>query len=106
MSDASQTNSRPALSIDQIRFEATVHAVSGRVPPDVVRHLDTLPDASGAVRVLIGMQEAADLTLSGYEVHLLHAHPIAPLDPARIIDEKQFSDWIQKQRDRIQQQGG
>jgi len=73
----------------EVRFEAAIftgdrHVAMADVP---AMDLDLLPSAPGEARVIVTADEAARLVERGFEVRLLRAHPIQPLDPALVVDE-------------------
>jgi len=81
------------------RYEATVHttdlAVSG---VDAVAQLsdldlDRLPDPAGEMRVLVDPNDISRLVDQGFEVRLLRAVPVQPLDPALIASDEDVESW-------------
>lgn len=80
------------------RFEATVHpgvqdAALSRVAD---LDLDRIPDAQGAVRVIITADELGELVRRGYEVRVVRTVPIAPLDPERIQSDDDAARWLEE----------
>jgi hypothetical protein len=88
------------------RFEATIHpgdrnqALEGVADLD----LDRVPDPEGGVRVLVTTDEAARLVERGYEVHLLRALPVAPLDRELVMDDDSVTAWLEDQVRGIERQ--
>jgi hypothetical protein len=79
------------------RFEATVHpgvqeAALSRVAD---LDLDRIPDAQGAVRVIITADELAELVRRGYEVRVQRTVPIAPLDPGLVQSDDDDARWLE-----------
>jgi hypothetical protein len=91
-----------------VRLEATVHPGERRVPLDAVADLDLdrVPDPDGGVRVLITADEAARLVEAGYEVHLLRALPVAPLDRSLVVDDQSDRAWLEEQIRGIERREG
>ncbi|RJF93167.1 hypothetical protein D3876_02040 [Sphingomonas cavernae] len=89
-----------------MRFEATVHAKDMETARDAVARLDIdrMPDAEGAVRVLVTADELARLLGEGCEVRLTHAHPVQPIDPSLIMDDKSAESWLETQTKGITRQ--
>lgn len=81
------------------RFEATVHAGDQGQTLDGVADLDLdrVPDPEGGVRLLVTADEAAQLVERGYEVHLLRALPVAPLDDALVAEDDDVRAWLEDQ---------
>lgn len=71
------------------RFEVTLHRgerhASLKDLPAL--GLDRLPAPSDEVRLLVTLDEAARLVQMGFEVRLLRAHPVRPLDGALVMDD-------------------
>jgi hypothetical protein len=91
-----------------VRFEATVHAGDRQLALESVADLDLdrIPDPEGGVRLLVTAEEAIGLVLRGYEVHLLRAHPISPLDPALVPNDESVREWLEDQVKGIERQEG
>ena len=81
------------------RFEATilpgVQALSLARVADL--DLDRIPDPEGEVRVLITAEDAERLLEQGFEVRLLRAHAVRPLDPELISDDADVQAWLDAQ---------
>ncbi len=80
------------------RFEVTVHVEQDRPGPEAVARisaldLDRIPDADD-VRLLVTMEDAARLVDQGFEVRLLRAVPVQPLDADLIASDDQARDWF------------
>lgn len=81
------------------RFEVTVHVEQDRPGPEAVARisaldLDRVPDVDG-VRLLVSMEEAARLVDQGFEVRLLRAVPVQPLDADLIASDEQTRSWFE-----------
>ena len=91
-----------------IRFEATLgpapHAKSLAAAADLA--LDRLPDVNRKVRLLISAADARRLLERGFEVHLHAAVPVAPLNKALMMSDKQAQDWLEGQLKGIPRKGG
>ena len=81
------------------RFEATILPGAQAVPLARVADLDLdrIPDPAGEVRVLISAEDAERLLEQGFEVRLLRAHAVRPLDPALISDDAAVAAWLDAQ---------
>jgi hypothetical protein len=81
------------------RFEATVHAGDQEQTLEGVADLDLdrVPDPAGGVRLIVTADEAAELVERGYEVHLLRALPVQPLDDALITEDDDVRAWLEDQ---------
>ncbi len=90
-----------------LRFEETVHRGEKRLPLERVADLDLdrVPDPE-SVRVVISVEEAAQLVARGYEVRLVRELPVQPLDPALVMDDDSASAWLQAQTRGIERQEG
>ena len=80
-----------------LRFEATVHPVTGvrDVTGDVADFdLDRVPDPEGGVRLLVDQAEIARLVAAGFEVRLRRALAVQPLDAALIADDDGVRAWF------------
>jgi hypothetical protein len=90
------------------RFEATIlpgaQMLSGARVADL--DLDRIPDSEGAVRVLITAEDAERLLEQGFEVRLLRAHAVRPLDPALISDDADVQAWLDEQTAGIDRAAG
>jgi hypothetical protein len=91
-----------------MRFEATVHPGEKGPPLERVADLDLdrVPDPQGGVRVVITAEDAADLVGRGYEVLLVRALPVQPLDPALVVDDDSARAWLEEQTRGIERQEG
>ena len=90
-----------------VRFEATVHRGERLVSLDAVADLDLdrVPDPEGAIRVLISAEDARRLVAQGFEVHLLNALEVKPLEPALVLDDETADAWFDEQTKGIERQG-
>ena len=89
-----------------LRFEATVHP--GETGPALEGvgdlDLDRVPDPEGRVRLLISAEDAAQLLMRGYEVLLVKALPLQPLDPALVLDDDSARAWLEEQTKAIERE--
>lgn len=80
-----------------LRFEATLgpasHANALAAAADLA--LDRLPDVDRKVRLLITADDARRLLERGFEIHLLAAHPVAPLDKSLIMTDEQSRQLLE-----------
>ena len=106
MSDQSE-QSTGDLPAGLVRFEVTVHARAQEVALDAVADLDLdrVPDVEGGVRLLVTPEEAKELVERGYEVRLLEALPVKPLDPSLVMDDGQARAWLEQRFQGIEQLG-
>jgi hypothetical protein len=106
MNDSSREPAR--TETPRVRFEATIHpgdrqpALEGVADLD----LDRVPDPDGGVRVIVTAEEATDLVQRGYEVLLLRALPVSPLDPALVLDDETVREWVEDQVRGIERREG
>ena len=90
-----------------VRFEATVHPGATSAALDAVAALDPdrVPDPAGQVRLLLTVDDAVALVDRGYEVRLLAAHPVRPLDGALVASDAATRRWLEQQVEGIERQG-
>ncbi len=90
-----------------VRFEAKVLPGPRRVALERVADLDLdrVPDPEGAVRVLISAEDAERLLAAGFEVLLVAAHRIGPVDPALIMEDKAALSWLEERTQGLRRQG-
>ena len=94
------TSVRPDPGAPTLRFEATVHPRADAVSAAGVEErvsgldLDRLPDAAGALRVLLRPDDVARLTEQGLEVRVQQALPVRPLDPGLVADDEAVDRWF------------
>jgi len=90
------------------RFEARV--VSGASKPSLRRvadlDLDRIPDPEGDVRVLISAEDAEALVDQGFEVVLLNAQRVQPLDAKLVSEDDPVRAWLEEQTRGIERQAG
>ncbi|HEX2054352.1 MAG TPA: hypothetical protein VHJ78_11590 [Actinomycetota bacterium] len=67
--------------------------------------LDRIPDPEGAMRVLVDRDQVAQLMENGFEVHLVRALPVRPLDPSLVVDDKASSAWLEERLKGIERRG-
>jgi hypothetical protein len=91
----------------QFRFEAIVLREAIGEARQIVADLDLdrLPDSKGEVRVLLTAEEAARLLECGYELRLLKAYPIGPLDPSRVMDDKAAQSALEQRIRGLRREG-
>jgi len=91
-----------------LRFEATVRPGEKGPPLEGVADLDLdrVPDPEGRVRLLITAEEAAQLLVRGYEVLLVRALPLQPLEPALVMDDDSARAWLEEQTKAIERREG
>jgi hypothetical protein len=90
-----------------LRFEATVHPGERDVSLERIAELDLdrVPDPAGAVRVVITAEDAARLLAEGYEVRLLRALPVRPLDSSLVMDDESAEAWLDEQTKGLEREG-
>jgi hypothetical protein len=106
-----QDSQQPNASEDErrnARFEATVHPGDHHLALEAVADLglDRIPDPDGGVRVLVTAEEAIELARRGYEVRLLRAHAVSPLNPALVPDDASVMEWLERQVRGIERREG
>jgi hypothetical protein len=91
-----------------VRFEATLGTATRTkvLAATTELALDRLPDVDRKVRLLLSADDARRLVERGFEVHLLTAIPVAPLEPALVLTDKQSQDWLEQQVKGIRRKGG
>jgi hypothetical protein len=83
-----------------MRFEATLHRGSAVVDDtaDLADlddlDLDRVPDPDGGVRLLADLDQCVRLVERGFEVRLLRAVPIQPLDPGSVFSDDAAQAWL------------
>ena len=89
-----------------VRFEAKVLAGARKLSLRRVADfdLDRIPDPDGDVRVLIGADDAEALVAQGYEILLLKAQPLQPLDAKLVSDDDSVRAWLEDQTRAIERQ--
>ncbi len=87
------------MAVGPTRFEATI--LPGAQQLSLARvaefDLDRIPDPDDQVRVLITAEDAERLLEQGFEVRLLRAQPVRPLDPALIANDADVDAWLHRQ---------
>jgi hypothetical protein len=91
-----------------MRLEVTVHPGRGELPLERVADLDLdrVPDPEDRVRLLVTTDEAVELVSRGYEVHLVGAIPVQPLDSALVADDDSVEAWLEEQVSGIEREEG
>jgi hypothetical protein len=99
--------SDPGPDGPSVRFEATVHRGERLVSLDAVADLDLdrVPDPEGAVRVLISAEDAQRLVAQGFEVRLVNALEVKPLDAGLVLDDDTADAWFDEQTKGVERQG-
>lgn len=108
MTEGRQQPTGPRPGSQSMRFEATVHAGDQEQTLDGVADLDLdrVPDPEGGVRLVVTVDDAAQLVQRGYEVHLLRALPMAPLDDALVANDDDVRAALEEQVRGIDRQEG
>lgn len=92
----------------ETRFEATLHLGDRQgslaLPPSL--DLDRLPSPPDEMRVLLTAEEAGRVAELGFEVRLVRAHPVHPLDRARVFDDEAADQWLEERLGGLDRQGG
>lgn len=96
--------SEPRSAEAAMRFEATIHPREAGASLEGVADLDLdrVPDPGGDVRMVVTPDDAAQLVAKGYEVRLVRALPVRPLDPARVLDDDSARAWLDEQTQGIE----
>lgn len=96
--------SEPRPAEAALRFEATIHPGEAGASLEGVADLDLdrVPDPGGDVRMVVTPDDAAQLVAKGYEVRLVRALPVRPLDPARVLDDDGARAWLDQQTQGIE----
>jgi hypothetical protein len=76
-----------------VRLEATLRPLASS-DPAAVRGLDVLPSIDGLLHVLLSPTDLVDVVSAGWEATVFAIHPIAPLDPALVMDDDAAQAWI------------
>ena len=108
MNDKSKHGSEPRPRRTRMRLEATVHPGEKRLGLEGVSDfdLDRIPDPEGGIRLLVTAEQAAQLVERGYEVRLVRAIPVRPLDPELVMDDDAARAWLDEQLGDIERQDG
>lgn len=108
MTEGSEQVDQRGRGSPRVRLEATVHPGERRSPLEGVAalDLDRVPDPEGGVRVLVTPEEAVLLVEAGFEVHLLRAVPVAPLDPNLVMSDDEAQAWLEAQVAGIERERG
>jgi hypothetical protein len=94
---ASNSGSDYGEAAPTMRFEATIHPPRQASPNWVDQlDIDRIPDPKGMVRALVTAADCVRLLDLGLQVHLHHALPVRPLDPALIEKDDAFRRWLDK----------
>lgn len=107
MNDLAAHGTTDLSSAPGVRFEATLHR--GERQGDLKElpsfDLDRLPAPPGEVRVLLTAEDAARLVQRGFEVHLVRAYPVRPLDRSLVLDDGEAFKLLEERVQNIQRQG-
>jgi hypothetical protein len=83
------------------RYEATIHLDRLRALAGVDEQvaisdldLDRVPDPEGGVRVLIDGEDIPRLVGHGFEVRLLRAIPVRPLEASLVATDEEVDAWL------------
>jgi hypothetical protein len=89
----------PTTALLKMRLEATIYPGRKAKTKEwaVDLDVDRVPDAKGRVRALITVEDCVRLLDRSLEVRLYRAHPHEPLDPALIVADRSFRQWLDKQ---------
>lgn len=68
--------------------------------------LDRVPDPEGQVRVVVTPDEVVQLAERGYEVRIVRAIPVTPLDPKLVMDDESAKAWLEVRVQGIERQAG
>lgn len=84
---------------DKVRFEATIHPGDQARSADWMDHLevDRVPDPSGQLRALLTADDCVRLLAKGFEIHLHHAYPVQPLNPALVETDESVARWLNEE---------
>jgi hypothetical protein len=96
------TMSGAATPLPTARYEATIHADRLRPLAGVDEEqvaisdldLDRVPDPDGGVRVLIDGDDIPRLVGRGFEVRLLRAIPVRPLEASLVATDEDVDAWF------------
>ncbi len=94
-----QGHESPSADRPGTRYEATLHlGPEGAVDLERVADLDIdrIQGAEGEVRVLVDLAAAARLVEMGFEVRLVRALPVRPLDPGLIASDDDVRAWLEE----------
>ena len=102
------SSSKPAGEKPGLRFEATLGPLQRGKAIAVAAELalDRLPDVSGKVRLLISPADAQRLLDRGFEVRLIAAVPVKPLDPKLVMTNEQSKGMLEAQVKGLPRKGG
>jgi hypothetical protein len=108
MQSGPQDPSKPPRATEAMRFEATVHPGERGLSLERVADLDLdrVPDPEGGVRLIVTPEDAAQLVDRGFEVRLVRALPVQPLDAARVLDDEDARAWLDEQTKGIERREG
>lgn len=88
--------------LPEMRYAATLHRGKRQVALDDLPSLDLdrVPGPPGETHVMISIEDAARVAALGFEVRLVDAHPVKPLDGALVFDDETVSaDLEERLRD-------
>lgn len=104
MDDTTKQGATGRSKEPSVRFEATIHPTTKMETLEAVNDfdLDRVPDPEGGVRALVTVEEAARLAERGYEVRLLQALPVKPLDPSLVAADDDVRTWLEERVEGIE----
>ena len=80
-----------------MRFGATIHPTRAADPKSMDQlDIDRLPDTKGEIRALVTAADCVRLLNKGFEVRLVQAYPVKPLDPSLIENDEKFGRELEK----------
>ena len=90
-----------------LRFEATIHPGEREVSLERIADLDLdrVPDPEGGIRVLITAEDAERVLAEGYEVRLVRALPVRPLDSSLVMDDESAAAWLNEETKGLDREG-
>lgn len=102
------SSSKPGAEKPGLRFEATLGPLPRRraVAAAAELDLDRLPDVDGKVHLLISPADAQRLLDQGFEVRLVAAVPVKPLDPKLVMTDAQSKRLLEAQVKGLPRKGG
>ena len=102
------SSSKPGIENPGLRFEATLGPLprGKAIAAAAELALDRLPDVSGKVRLLISPADAQRLLDRGFEVRLMTAVPVKPLDPKLVMTNQQSKGLLEVQVKGLPRKGG
>jgi hypothetical protein len=105
---AMASSSNPGAEKWDLRFEANLGPLprSKAIAVAAELALDRLPDVSGKVRLLISPADAQRLLDRGFEVRLIAAVPVKPLEPKLVMTNERSKGLLEAQVKGLPRKGG